>query len=333
MVEILPRSAWTTRAPEGSRSLTPSLVENVAFHWPGMAKAINATGDAGRARVASALRGWQRFHMDVRGWSDIAYQMAIDQAGRVWTLRGVNIRSGANGNGDTNTRYGAILLILGPGEQPSAAMIASARALLVIYRRRYSRMPVKPTWHGAIRQGGGTACPGPAAIAAIKAGKFNAGTSSPDPTPTPTPTEGSMTAADVQSLKDWIEKDYMPRLYDASKNGTAGKNHQEIERLLRALISQEAGRYQYYAGKFAEILRAQAADDANDITNADVDRIIAEVNAVAEETWKAQVTKLSTPDETDTEAMSSATVYGPERTAELVIEKLRAEGVISPPKA
>ncbi|HEY9418130.1 MAG TPA: hypothetical protein VIQ30_25500, partial [Pseudonocardia sp.] len=85
MVTYLPRSAWDARAPRGSSPLIASEVDGAALHWPGMAKPISSQ-DA----VASALRGWQDYHMDGRGWSDIAYQVAVDQAGRAWTLRGLS---------------------------------------------------------------------------------------------------------------------------------------------------------------------------------------------------------------------------------------------------
>lgn len=180
MVIYLPRSAWGARPARGANSLVPSEVENTAFHWPGMSKAIDATGDIGKRRIASALRSWQTYHMDVKKWSDIAYQIAIDQAGRVWTLRGINVRSGANGDGTVNRKYGAILLILGPGEKPSAAMVASARAVVADYRKRYARMPVKPTTHSAVRPAG-TDCPGSVARGMINSGLFNALATAPRP--------------------------------------------------------------------------------------------------------------------------------------------------------
>lgn len=186
MVTYLPRSAWKARAARGSTALVPSEVLNEAFHWPGMSKAINAVGEAGKARVASALRGWQNYHMDVRGWSDIAYQAAIDQEGRVWTLRGINIRSGANGDATVNRKYGAVLLILGPGEKPSAAMVASAKAVVVDYRSRFPKVPVKPTTHSAVRPAG-TDCPGDLARDMINSGQFNAGLPQPAKPPTGAP--------------------------------------------------------------------------------------------------------------------------------------------------
>lgn len=184
MVTYLPRSAWGARPSRGAVALVSSAVEGEALHWPGMAKPINATGDAGMRRVASALRGWQNYHMDGRGWSDIAYQVAIDQAGRAWTLRGLNIRSGANGDADVNRRFGAFLLVLAPGEQPSAAMIATTKAVIADFCKRFPGARVKPYGHQDVRPRNSagektTDCPGPAAEALINAGAFTPGSSAP----------------------------------------------------------------------------------------------------------------------------------------------------------
>ena len=187
MVDYLPRSAWGARPPEGKTSLVRAEVDGIAIHWPGSAR-IDAAGDAGARRVASALRGWQDYHMDDRGWSDIAYQIAVDQAGRAWTLRGLNIRSGANGNSDVNRRYGAILLILGPGEQPSALMKATVRGVIADFRRWFpAGTQIRP--HSAVRPDG-TDCPGDLARAAISRGDFTPGTT----------TEDELSAEDVKAI-------------------------------------------------------------------------------------------------------------------------------------
>ncbi|HEY9415889.1 MAG TPA: hypothetical protein VIQ30_14090 [Pseudonocardia sp.] len=182
MVTYLPRSAWGARPSRGGTALSTSAVEGEALHWPGMAKPIDATGAIGQRRVASALRGWQNYHMDGRGWSDIAYQIAIDQAGRAWTLRGLNIRSGANGNADVNRRFGAFLLVLAPGEKPSAAMIATTKAVIADFRKRFPKARSKPYGHRDVRPAG-TDCPGPLAYAAINAGTFTPGTAPSKPAP------------------------------------------------------------------------------------------------------------------------------------------------------
>jgi hypothetical protein len=190
MVQYLPRSAWNARPPNsGPGNLTVSRVQGAVIHWPG-------TGSTSvihsQAAVASALRGWQNFHMDDRGWSDIAYQIAVDQSGRAWTLRGLRTQSGANGNNDVNERYGAILLVLVTGEQPTAAMKATTRGVIADFRKLYPRgTAILP--HSAVRPDP-TDCPGPAARAAISRGEFNPGSS-----------EDDMTPAQMQELKNFIE--------------------------------------------------------------------------------------------------------------------------------
>lgn len=165
MVTYLPRSAWNARPANGSTPLVAAEVEGTALHWPGMAEPISSQ-DA----VASALRGWQDWHMDGRGWSDIAYQVAVDQAGRAWTLRGLTTRSAANGDADVNRRYGAILLVLAPGEEPSDEMSATVCGVIADFRAIYPNgTAIEP--HSAVRPAG-TDCPGDAARAAITRGDF-----------------------------------------------------------------------------------------------------------------------------------------------------------------
>lgn len=212
MVTYLPRSAWGARASKGSTSLAASQVLGTALHWPGMAKPIDATGEIGKRRIASALRGWQAFHMDVRGWSDIAYCVAVDQAGRAWTLRGLNIRSGANGDATVNRQYGAILLILAPGEKPSVAMKATVRGVVADFRRWFPKGTlIRP--HSAVRPAG-TDCPGPAARAAIANGDFSPLAATP-------PTEDDMpyTEAQLRAMMQAENEEYAIRFW-VSPGGT-----------------------------------------------------------------------------------------------------------------
>jgi hypothetical protein len=193
MVEYLPRSAWNARkANAGPGDLTPSRVEGVVIHWPG-------TGDDKpihtREAVAAALRGWQDYHIDTRGWSDIAYQVAVDQSGRAWTLRGLLEQSGANGCNAVNETYGAILLVLVDGEEPSEAMKATTREVITDFRRIYGADAAQIKPHSVARlvcDTGGTDCPGDAARAAIVRGDFEPWADHPTPPPgddMPTPAE------------------------------------------------------------------------------------------------------------------------------------------------
>lgn len=159
------RTDWGARPPVDTTPMTASEVVGLAIHWPGMESPIHGT-DA----VERALRGWQNDHMDIRGWDDIAYNEAVDQGGNLYQLRGFGHRSAANGDTATNTAYSALLLILAPGEAPSAAMIATVRTRVAAHRKLFpsSRLIVP---HSKIRPSG-TICPGDVVRAAISAGKF-----------------------------------------------------------------------------------------------------------------------------------------------------------------
>ena len=165
-MSYITRSKWGARAARsGPGFLDTRKVEGIALHWPGD-KVKRTTVEA----VTSALRAWQAQHQDVNGWSDIAYQEAIDQAGNVYRLRGLRTQSGANGDTDVNQRFGAILLVLAIGEQPSEAMLTSARRRIARHRDKFPRS-TKIVPHSAIRPAG-TQCPGDEVRALIEAGAF-----------------------------------------------------------------------------------------------------------------------------------------------------------------
>lgn len=160
------RSEWGARPAAKGIPLNPARVVGIALHWPGMSEPLETV-----ASVSAALRSWQRMHMDSRGWRDIAYQEAIDQAGNVYQLRGLRRQSGANGTETLNQAYGALLLVLGPGEHPTAAMTAAVRRRIRRHRLLFPGSS-RIVGHGQIRPGG-TTCPGPIVQNLITRGVFN----------------------------------------------------------------------------------------------------------------------------------------------------------------
>lgn len=149
------RSKWGARpARSGPGRLDPREVTGMVLHWPAMAKPLR-----GVKNVSAALRGWQAFHMDGHGWSDIAYQEAIDQDGNVYVLRGLWTQSAANGDTDTNTDNGAILLVLAPGEEPTAKMLKMLRKRIARHREVFPRSR-RVYGHNDVRPEP-TSCPGP----------------------------------------------------------------------------------------------------------------------------------------------------------------------------
>lgn len=157
MTTWLPRSAWTTHPKPSGLVGMPSRPRGIAVHWPGTTTKI---GHRTQANMAARLEGYRRFHVNGRGWSDIAYQVAVDQDGRVWELRGIEHQSAANGDQTVNREWLACLLLLGPGEHPTDDM----RAAFTDWRERaLKRYPTatRIVGHRDIRPGGGTDCPGP----------------------------------------------------------------------------------------------------------------------------------------------------------------------------
>lgn len=150
---VITRAEWGADPAAAAAPLDPARVVGIAVHWPAMREPLR-----GVAAVSAALRGWQDYHMG-KGWRDIAYQVAADQAGNRYILRGLAGQSAANGDEDVNERYGAVLAVLAPGEQPTPAMLRELRAVVEDHRGLFpaSRQVVG---HNDIRPEP-TACPGP----------------------------------------------------------------------------------------------------------------------------------------------------------------------------
>lgn len=149
------RSAWGARpGRSGPGRLDPRQVTGMVLHWPAMSKPLRGIPD-----VSRGLRAWQAFHMDTHGWSDIAYQEAIDQDGNTYVLRGLWKQSAANGDTDVNENNGAILLVLAPGEQPTRKMLTALRRRIKRHREAFPRS-TRVYGHSDVRPEP-TACPGP----------------------------------------------------------------------------------------------------------------------------------------------------------------------------
>lgn len=160
------RSQWgAAPASPGRGDLLPNRVVGIALHWPAMPKPLRDV-DA----VKAALRGWQDYHQHTHGWSDIAYQEAIDQQGNTYVLRGLRAQSAANGSTFVNQRYGALLLVVAEGEHPSDALIAATARRVDRHRELFPRSR-KIVGHQDVRPEP-TSCPGPAIEQLLRAGAF-----------------------------------------------------------------------------------------------------------------------------------------------------------------
>ncbi len=157
---------WGSRLiyPDGTKG--PWNPDKWVVHYGG---GRNTAGDIGGrtptdqiAAEQKVLRSWQRWHIDGRGWQDIAYNYAIGQSGTIYRLRGENRAGATRGDYDQdgipeNHEARAVVFILGGDQVPSDAAYAAFRHMWVS-----DPMPVIGHRDVAISGTGGTAtaCPG-----------------------------------------------------------------------------------------------------------------------------------------------------------------------------
>ena len=154
------RADWAAAPPRHRTPLAWSAVVWTVVHHPASDGAPLGTDPA---RIAQALRGWQRYHMapdnprtparEGQDWSDIAYSVGVDQAGRLWELRGLDVREG--GTSGWGGRSVSILAIRRNGERASDAMKRGILRVQAEAARRQSR--VRHTHHSRLVS---TSCPG-----------------------------------------------------------------------------------------------------------------------------------------------------------------------------
>lgn len=196
------RSDWTTHPPVRPLAAMPAMPSGFAVHWPGMTKGSAPTTQAG---VASRLESYRVLHTSPGGigtkdgGNDIAYQWCADLMGRLWPLRGFTHKSGANGSADSNDAWGAVLLMLGPDDFVSAAMLEAVR---VLRHDQWLRLYPRATKIIGHRDVYGTDCPGDRAYRFVASGAF----AKAPKAPTPTPEDDDMTPAELtKALADHDE--------------------------------------------------------------------------------------------------------------------------------
>lgn len=143
---VIPRSEWGARAPRSTSPLS-STSNGVFIHHT-----VGPSPDT-LSESKAEMRNIQRFHMDSRGWNDIAYSFVVDENGNVFEGRGKGV-AGAHTQGYNSTSYAICFMGNYETQQPTNAAIAAARWV----RREYLRLGDKPL--RAHSQVNSTACPG-----------------------------------------------------------------------------------------------------------------------------------------------------------------------------
>lgn len=149
-MRIVTRAEWRARTTVVDRGQQPMvrIVNRTEFfvHW---------LGERPAALRGSALMRWvQAFHIDSKGWADIGYNFAVDQDGTAYVGRGRDV-VGAHCL-DHNTSGIGVVVLIGKGEHPAAAALATVRELWQEASHAAGRV-LTPLGH---RDGFATECPG-----------------------------------------------------------------------------------------------------------------------------------------------------------------------------
>jgi hypothetical protein len=162
-MRFVTRKEWGSRDTNPPTNITPER-GGVTVHYAGDPSPDLSSHDGCHA----TWRGSQRYHMDTRGYADIAYNLGACIHGYVFEGRGVRKRSGANGAEDprSNQDWYAIQAMIGPAN-PVTDELLSALVDGIEYLRDKGGAATKVNGH---RDHKSTECPGDKLYAWVRAG-------------------------------------------------------------------------------------------------------------------------------------------------------------------
>jgi hypothetical protein len=226
---LITRAAWGARAPKNTTPLVASEQKGVCLHY----SASEADRVAVHSDCAGRVRAIQNFHLDSRGWADIAYSYLVCGHGFRFAGRGLGIRTAAQGTNAGNDGYHAVCFLGFDREGRADVTPEAKRAIadcIASVRDRYPKATaVRP--HSAFHA---TACPGDELRAWITAGV-------PVPVPTPQGDEFDMTEDRLIEIIDerlaaWYRME--ARGVDPATGETSPQHRQYSLIALRELLDQ-----------------------------------------------------------------------------------------------
>lgn len=128
MSSILTRTQWGSRGPKSRLTpLNKNRVVGIAVHHSGV-----KNGPKG----VTAVKAFERHHMDANGWNAIAYNWLIDEEGVIYEGRGAGVISAATRPYNSRTES---ICYTGDGTKPiPEATIKSFEWLVADIQKRYS---------------------------------------------------------------------------------------------------------------------------------------------------------------------------------------------------
>ncbi|WP_026066498.1 peptidoglycan recognition protein family protein [Actinoalloteichus spitiensis] len=126
MTTFVSRSGWGARAwTSRSTNITPQN-GGVAVHYVG----AGSVARQDHADCAAQVRGIQNQHMDGNGWADIAYTYLVCVHDHVFTGRGINTRTAANGSNSGNQNWYAVCALIGSSDSVPSELVNGIRSAI-----------------------------------------------------------------------------------------------------------------------------------------------------------------------------------------------------------
>ena len=210
---IVARSQW---GASGWRGQPYTVASSVRTEWM-----AHYHGGPPRVSVGAGVpREIEAIHL-ANGWSGVGYNFVVDQAGTVFEGRGWDL-VGAHCPGHNRTGIG-IYLAVGGAQRPTAAALASARAVYDEASHRTGRA-LRKTWHGANYP---TECPGAHLRAWVRSGM-----PAPAIPPPMTGDDMPLTDKDYESI---AERVWAAKFGTATGPVSAGARLANVETTVRAI--------------------------------------------------------------------------------------------------
>lgn len=176
MTALRTRSQWGARPAR--RRNTGNMSAPSTGHYNGPDVTVRGQLRFDHKYCDALVRGIQNFHMDGRGWNDIAYNFVICPHGVIYEGRGLNTWNGANGTNSGNKTSHAVMCLAGENN-PFDMVERAAFRWAVKYISERTSAPYKAIGH---RDHKATACPGNTRYDWIHGGmKLSGGGAPPQP--------------------------------------------------------------------------------------------------------------------------------------------------------
>lgn len=183
------RAQWRARPARTGGNPVTNGPQGVAVHYNGPKMGIRPTDPC---RCDASVRQIQSFHMDTRGWTDIAYDVVACPHGNTYQGRiGTSNGTGANGTREANRGFMAVMALIGDGESVSPGLLSAIRSGIRLCRQAGAGKRI--TGH---RDHQSTACPGDPLYKLVQNGALEP---TPTPQPAPPPKDDTMAALTVKN--------------------------------------------------------------------------------------------------------------------------------------